>query len=63
MRAPGSRCGRIVGEGQRLGKFIVGLATETGSDQFIHPMFENVSSLIGEFKGVTLGRSITLKGI
>jgi len=26
-------------------------------------MFENVSSLIGEFKGVTLGRSITLKGI
>jgi len=62
MRAPGSRCGRIVGEAQRLGKFIVGVTPDTGINPFIDPMFETVPSLIDGSKGVPLGCWTTLKG-
>jgi len=62
MRAPGSRCGRIVGEAQRLGKFIVGATPKTSINRLIHPTIENISGLIGSTKGVPLDCSVDLKG-
>jgi amidase len=63
MGTPGSRCGRIVGEAQRLGKFIVGAAPKTSINRSIDPTVEKISGLIGSTKGVPLDCSVDLKGL